>query len=172
VRKLLLMLLLATLVSVSAATSASAYGAANWQLAFSGTITQPGVGGLGFWGWCDFAGGTSFTASGLATAGTSGDCQYAVYVHNALVSATCHESLDLTGWTIGGNGDFFFSGTSTVRPTSETAFCESFPGDPTTPTFTNVDSLIPAVPGHLNLNRATIGGFTFTELQIQNTPLP
>jgi hypothetical protein len=171
-RRSLLALLIAIAVAAAVATSASAYGAANWQMTFSGTGTSPLLGSFGFWGWCDLGGGTSFTATGLANAGTSGDCEYAYYARNPSASATCHESLNLDGWYIGANGDWFFSGTATVRPTDQTAFCETLPGNPPTPSFGFIDSLIPAAPGHLNLNAVTLGPFSFTELQIQNTPIP
>jgi hypothetical protein len=155
---------------VAAAAPVAAYGAANWQVAFSGTGTQPTVGGFGFWGWCDFAGGTTFDSQGHATSGTAGDCQVAEYFHAPTVSgATCELSADLTGWSIGPNGDFFFSGTDVVHPTRLTAFCEAFPGSTGSSPFSNVDSLIPAVPGHQNLNGVFPG---LNELQIQVNPIP
>jgi hypothetical protein len=169
---ILLVPLAAASLALAAASPARAAGPANWQLTFSGTGTAPGLGRLGFWGWCDFAGGTAFSPSGLAVAGTSGNCDYAVYIHGPVISGTCHENLDLSGWSIGANGDWFFSGTSTVTPAAQTAFCESFPGDPPAPAFDDLDSLLPAVPGHLNLNGLSSGGVTFTELQIQATPIP
>lgn len=167
----LVVLIVAAAIGAVTGASAHAAGPANWQMAFSGTGSAPGLGNLGFWGWCDFAGGTAFNGR-LAVAGTSGDCDYAVYIHGPLVSGTCHENLDLNGWSIGPNGDWWFSGMATVRPTSETAFCEAFPGDPSSSPFSATDSLLPAVPGHLNLNGVTSGGVTFNELQIQNTPIP
>src|SRR5438128_49847 len=95
----------AAMIGILAASPALAYGPANWQVAFSGTGTQPTVGGFGFWGWCDFAGGTTFNGAGEATAGTAGDCEYAEYFHQPTVfGATCHESLDLRSWYIGPNG--------------------------------------------------------------------
>jgi hypothetical protein len=163
---------LAGAILAASATPASAYGKANWQIAFAGTATQPGVGGLGFWGWCDFAGGASFNSAGQATSGSSGDCEYAVYVHNVAFTATCHESLDLNGWYISDNGDFFMAGTATVTPVAQTPFCESFPGDPSSSTFSNFDSLIPAFAGHLNLNGLLSGGIVFNQFQIQETALP
>lgn len=162
---------LAAAVALGAATPARASGAANWQLAFSGTGTSAVLGDLGFWGWCDFGGGTTY-ANGVAVAGTTGDCEYAYYARNAAVSATCHESLDLDGWYIGPNGDWFFAGVATVRPAQQTTFCETLPGNPSTPQFGFIDSLIPAVPGHLGLTGVTLGPYTFTELQIQNTAIP
>jgi hypothetical protein len=83
--------------------------------------------------------------------------------------ATCEVSADLTGWYIGQNGDFFFSGTDVVHPTRLTAFCEAFPGSTGSSPFNNVDSLIPAIPGHQNLNGVFPG---LNELQIQVNPIP
>ena len=149
-----------------AAAPVAAYGAANWQVAFSGTGTQPTLDGFGFWGWCDFAGGTSFDSQGHATSGTAGDCQVSEYFHTPTVfGATCELSADLTGWSIGQNGDFFFSGTDVVHPTR----LKAFPGSTGSSPFSNVDSLIPAVPGHENLNGVFPG---LNELQIQVNAIP
>lgn len=140
------------------------------QVAFAGTGTQPTVGGFGFWGWCDFAAGTSFDSHGHATSGTAGDCQVSEYFHTPTVfGATRELSADLTGWTVGPNGDFFFSGTDVVHPTRLTAFREASPGSTGSSPFSNVDSLIPAVPGHENLNGVFPG---LNELQIQVNPIP
>jgi hypothetical protein len=81
---------LAALLVISVASPTFAYGKANYQITFSGTGTAPGVGGTGFWGWCDLAGG-----------GTSGDCQVTQYNHGGLVPAgqpafTCHENIDIS----------------------------------------------------------------------------
>src|SRR6266852_4273346 len=84
-------LLVAAMLGVIAATPAVAYGAANWQIAFSGTGP-----GFGFWGWCDFGGATSFSF-GLPSSGTRGDCQFAEYGHvPGVFSGTCEVSMDLT----------------------------------------------------------------------------
>src|SRR6266702_3874847 len=95
-RKTVLRTLLGVLAAVSlagvAATPALAYGAANWQVAFSGTGP-----GFGFWGWCDYSGATSFSFHGLPTSGTAGDCQFSEYFHQPRVfSGTCEVSMDLT----------------------------------------------------------------------------
>lgn len=61
--------------AIVAAPGARAYGAANWQAAFAGTITSPTSGNSGFWGWCDFAGGSGSPAS----SGNEADCQVSAY---------------------------------------------------------------------------------------------
>ncbi len=68
-----LSLLLPVAMAVMLSTAASAYGAANWQAAFSGNFNNlSGTGGsTGFWGWCDFAGGIS--------SGNSADCSLSFY---------------------------------------------------------------------------------------------
>ncbi len=164
-------LLIVSLLGIVSATPTRAYGAANWQIAFSGTGP-----GFGFWGWCDFGGATS-SSPGLPSEGTTGDCQYAEYLHvPGAFSGTCEVSLNLTSeseqpaWqiepsSVTGFDDFFFSGTAVTHPASETKFCGTLPGSPPTATFNNYDSLLPAAPGHLNLS----GAFGTTELQIQET---
>ena len=157
-----------------AATPAAAYGRANWQITFAGTAT-----GYGFWGWCDFAGGTT-PSSGLATSGTTGDCQFSEYVHQpGVFSGTCESSLTLTAWyeapgfftpTLG-DADWFFSGTAVTHPAGQTAFCQTLPGVPP-PAFSNFDSVLPVAVGHTSENGLVLpGGFTFRELQFQETPL-
>jgi len=59
-------------------TSASAYGAANWQAAFSGNFNSPGS-SFGFWGWCDFVGVTS---------GEDADCALSNYFFGARGAST------------------------------------------------------------------------------------
>jgi hypothetical protein len=58
---------------LAAGSSASAYGKANWQVAFSGNFNNAaaGGGGGGFWGWCDFAGGVQ--------SGDDADCAFSNY---------------------------------------------------------------------------------------------
>jgi hypothetical protein len=111
--------------------------------------------------------------SGLATSGTTGDCQFAEYFHEpGVFSGTCEVSLNLMAengapaWQEGSNGDWFFSGTAVTHPASQTGFCASLPGSPA-PTFSDFDSLIPVAVGHINAS----GFFGTTELQIQETPL-
>lgn len=168
-------------LGVASATPALAYGKANWQLTFSATAPT-----FGFWGWCDLAGATSSNAAGLATSGNSGDCQFAEYFHNnpGFPSGTCEISFTLMpeadtngqlqpAWqqgfsTFTNMTDWFFSGSQVIHPADRTAICEQFPGVSPTPTFSNFDSVIPAVVGHANLS----GLFGTTEFQLQETPLP
>ena len=160
-------LLVAGLIGVFPATPALAYGPENYQLGFAGTAVAPGTGfGVGFWGWCAFGGGTGK----LPTSGTTGDCEYALYVHTSSGRVTCQQSVDVTSWTIetGAFGpDFFVTGTATVHPASAGICFGLFPGV-FPPTFTDFDTLLPGVPGHYNLN-----GFAgFNQLQIQVTAIP
>jgi hypothetical protein len=160
-------LLVAGLIGVFPATPALAYGPENYQLGFAGTIVAPSTGyGVGFWGWCAFGGGTGK----LPTSGTTGDCQYALYIHTSSGRVTCEQSIDVTSWTIktGAFGpDFFTTGTATVHPASASICFGLFPGV-FPATFTDFDTLLPGVPGHYNLN-----GFAgFNQLQIQVTAIP
>jgi hypothetical protein len=162
-RPLLGILIAATLV-IFAATPALAYGQENWQIALAGTAVAPGTGqGFGFWGWCALGGGV--------TSGNNGDCEVAQYVHAPSGSGfTCHESLNITSWDVESNGDFFITGTATVNPTSLTGPCVGiFPGSAS---FTGVDSLIPAAPGHYNLTSIFLGPGLRGEFQIQVTQIP
>ena len=94
-------------------------------------------------------------------------------------SGTCESSLTLTAWyeapgfltpTLG-DPDWFFSGTAVTHPAGQTAFCQTLPGVPP-PTFSNIDSVLPAAAGHTSQNGLVLpGGFTFRELQFQETPL-
>lgn len=164
--------LLAAGLAAASATPVAAYGAANWQTAFSGTGP-----GFGFWGWCDYAGATSFSFNGLPSSGTTGDCQFSEYGHvPGVFSGTCEVSMDLSSqggqpaWqietsSVTGGPDFFVSGTAVTHPATQTSFCGSLPGSPPTSPYSNFDTLIPAHPGHLNAT----GFFGTTELQIQET---
>ena len=152
-----------SLASITQPPPALAYGAENWQVAFSGTGVAPGTGqGFGFWGWCAFGGGV--------TSGTNGDCEFAQYAHAPAGSGfTCHESLDITSWDVSGlTHTFLITGTATVNPTSLTVPCLTiFPGSAS---FTGVDSGIPTAPGHYNLG--SLGPGLRGTLQIQVTQIP
>jgi len=169
----LLGLLAAAVLGVFFETPALAYGAENYQVGFAGTAVAPGTGsGFGFWGWCTFGGGTSFS-SGLATSGTKGDCQFAEYIHTSSGGVTCHQSGDITSWAIATSPTlriptFFVTGTASVNPSGAAAACLTIPGA-FPPSFSNFDTLIPAAPAHYNLNGAL--GLT-GELQIQVTAIP
>jgi hypothetical protein len=92
----ILPILLATIAVLSFTPLAHAYGAANWQVAFSGTFAIPGSGNGGFWGWCDFAGGTGTPA----TSGTSADCQISQYFGPGH-AIQVEESISGTAWSEG-----------------------------------------------------------------------
>jgi hypothetical protein len=161
-------------MALATSPTASAYGAENYQIGFAGTAVAPGTGfGFGFWGWCAFGGGTTFS-SGLATSGTTGDCNYALYIHTSSGGGvTCEQSVDVTSWTIKKGSfvpvpTFFVAGTATVKPSSATVCFALFPGV-FPATFSNFDTLIPAAPAHYNLNGAL--GLT-GEFQIQVTAIP
>jgi hypothetical protein len=170
---------------LAGAPTASAYGAANWQLTFSGTGTIPNTPiRFGFWGWCDLAGGTTFNSASQATSGTGGDCQFSEYVHSTpgsgFPSANCAVSFNLApengspAWQMGSQptfypplNDWFISGTQVINPASLTSVCETFLGISPTPTFSDFDSVLPVVAGHSNLS----GALGTRELQITETPL-
>jgi hypothetical protein len=172
-RSLLGLLVTATLgvLGVFATTSAQAYGPENYQQTFAGTGSIPGGTSIGFWGWCAYGGGTG----SLPTSGTTGDCSYAYYLHASTGKITCHQSVNISSWTIKPSSvlpspDFFVTGTASVDPPNETCF-SLFPGV-FPPSFTDFDTLLPAALGHTSLNGATIAGFTWTELQFQLTAIP
>ena len=146
-----------------AASPAQAYGPATWQVTFNGTGVQPGFGGFGFWGWCDFAGGL--------TAGGNADCQFAQYFHSPSGGLTCEDSLDITSWTIGQDGDFLVTGRATIHPANKTEACLSPGFFPNSLTYSNADTQIPALlpsGGHLSLGAALggVGEFNITETVI------
>jgi hypothetical protein len=135
------------------AAPAGAYGKANFQITFAGTGTNPGTGsGFGFWGWCDLAG-----------SGTSGDCQITQYSHPGF---TCHENVNLTGWSAVAGATIFISGDLTVNPVAQTPACIAF--FPGSNPFSNVNTGFPATPGHYNLGGigGAVGEFQVTVVQI------
>jgi hypothetical protein len=139
-------------------TPALAYGSGtNWQIGFAGTFVNPSTGSsFGFWGWCAFGGG-----------GQTGDCQFAQYFHSSPGGLTCEVSLDISGWSVGANGDFFVSGKASASPSSLASACIGF--FPGSANFSGVDSGIPAAPGHFGVT--SFGGLP-GELQIQVTQIP
>lgn len=156
---------------VFAAAPAQAYGPENYQQTFAGTGSLPGGTSIGFWGWCAYGGGTG----SLPDSGTKGDCSYAYYLHASTGKITCHQSVDISAWTIQhssvlGSPDFFVTGTASVSSANEACF-SLFPGV-FPPSFTDFDTLLPAALGHTSLNGATIIGVTWTELQFQLTAIP
>jgi hypothetical protein len=163
--------LLAAAVVAASAPGASAYGKANWQTTLVGTFNYPTTGSsFGFWGWCDFAGGV--------TSGDSADCQIAEYMHASAGSGwTCQLSIDANSWyqSDTGNGvTFHVSGSAVVHPGSltaeEKAACVNFfTNEGGSTTFTDVDTFIPAAPGHYNIGAGifgAVGAFNFTVVRI------
>lgn len=171
---------LAVAVLAVSAAPASAYGKATWQAAMTGTFVYPGTGGgFGFWGWCDFAGGI--------TSGNDADCQVAEYLHAHGGSGwTCELTVDATSWdesvsAFFGFPTFHVTGRLTVRPGNLTEAqreaCIGFydTGDPTalvsSTTLTDVDTFMPAAPGHYDFNDVVpafgaTGEFNFTITQV------
>lgn len=158
--RILFVALFVASIGFFAAKPALAYGRATYQVAFNGTGVFPGTGvGFGFWGWCEFAGGV--------TSGTDGDCEFSQYAHGPAGSGfTCEVSLNISAWDATG-GTFVITGTASVNPARLTGPCVSlFPGSPT---FTGVDSMIPAAPGHYAIG--SIGG-AVGEFNIQVNLIP
>ncbi len=150
------------LVSTTHSRPALAYGTENWQIGLAATGVAPSTGqGFGFWGWCALGGGV--------TSGTNGDCQFAQYMHAPAGSGlTCHESLNITSWSVGMHNTFVITGTATVNPTSLTGPCLAI--FPFSASFTGVDLGVPAAPGHYNLGSLFPG--LPGEFQIQVTQIP
>jgi hypothetical protein len=178
-RAVLVMSLAAMLGGAALSTSATpalGYGKATWQTALNGTFNFPGTGfSLGFWGWCDFAGGV--------TSGNDADCQIAEIMHAPAGSGwTCELSIDATSWNQSAESfppffvTFHVTGSATVHPPNltadEKAACVSFftGGDGST-TFAGVDTFIPAAAGHYSIDPGSvvpgsIGEFHFTVTQV------
>ena len=180
-RVLLILSTLVVLAGLAAAVSAApatAYGKATWQAALTGTFEFPTTGfGLGFWGWCDFAGGV--------TSGDDADCQIAEYFHNPPPefgpAFTCELSVAATAWDESGltfDGSrpaFAVTGSLVVHPKSLTADQKAacigfFTGDYSgSTTFAGANTFIPAAPGHwvfANPFFGAVGEFNFTVAQI------
>ena len=166
-------------VACITATTAFGYGKATYQTALNGTFVFPGTGlALGFWGWCDFGGGT-------LTAGTSADCQVAEEYHlPAGTGWTCQVSVD-GGWTQGPEDfdptsiTFHITGSIVVHghlTQAQADECVGFYvyGAPTPypgRTLSNVDTFIPAFPGRYSIPPSllfgpdVVGEFHFTVMQ-------
>lgn len=146
-RLLLLAASLAAAVSLMAATVApvGAYGGGaghdTWQVGISFNCNNPDFcgGNLGgFWGWAEL----DRSADGTVT---WGDAEFAGCSHTVGgggFAGAAHISQEIESWTIGqgsaGPDTFFISGEET----------DSFRGSKVTFDVTNMDSGIPAVPGH------------------------
>jgi hypothetical protein len=147
------------------ATPASGYGKATWQTALNGTFNFPGSGtALGFWGWCDFAGGVA--------SGPDADCQVAEYFHTPGGTGwTCQVSVD-GSWATGpevfdpGSITFDITGSIAVHghlTQDQADLCVGFYvfGDAvpySSRTITGVDTFIPAAPGHYSIPPSALFG--------------
>jgi hypothetical protein len=163
--RLVLVALVVGLLAFVVAAPASSYGKATWQTALNGTFNFPGSGtALGFWGWCDFAGGV--------TSGPDADCQVAEYFHSPAGSGwTCQVSVD-GSWTTGPEVfdptsiTFHITGSIAVHGhlTQEQAdLCVGFYvyGDAipySGRTIADVDTFIPAAPGHYSIPPSALFG--------------
>ena len=136
------------------AAPAGAYGGgANhdmWQVGLSFNCNNPDVCGPdlgGFWGWVEF----DRSADGTQT---WGDAEFAFCFHTVGGggAGAGHTSIEIESWTIApgtaGPQTFFASGEET----------DSFRGTKTTFDFSNMDTGIPAIPGHYSTSE--IFGFT------------
>jgi hypothetical protein len=148
----------AALVAVgSGVAPASAYGGGAthdmWQVGLSVNCNNPDICGQGlggFWGWAEF----DRSADGSQTWGDAefAGCGHVVGGGGPGLSGAGHVSIEIESWTIGagsaGPQTFFASG-------EETDF---FGGTKTTFDFSDVDTGIPATPGHYSTSE--ILGFT------------
>jgi len=155
-------LALAASLMVMAAAPAAAYGGgANhdmWQVGLSFNCNNPELcaGELGgFWGWVEF----DRSADGTQT---WGDAQLTGCTHTVGgggFAGAVHLSVEITSWTIApgsaGPQTFYATGVET----------DSFRGDKVTFPITNVDTGIPAVPGHYSTS--DILGMTAPGIAIQ-----
>jgi hypothetical protein len=174
--KKLIAMLPITLIAIAALSFtplAHAYGSANFQAGFAGTGVLKGNGQqFGFWGWCDFAGGTGSPA----TAGNEADCVSNNYFQTPGGRLQVQISVQGTAWDEEAcsfppcaTGDDFFitAGTVTLSGPFVLVLEQSGPPPPvctaagtvvTCPIsflesvgFYNPDTGIPTVPGHYAL---------------------
>lgn len=145
------------LTAFAMAAPAGAYGggAAHdmWQVGISVNCNNPDVCGAelgGFWGWAEF----DRSADGSQTWGDAefAGCGHVVGGGGPRLSGAGHISVEIESWTIAagsaGPQTFFASGEET----------DSFQGTKTTFDFSNLDTGIPATPGHYSTS--DILGFT------------
>lgn len=184
------------ILALAAIPVAHAYGAANWQVGFAGTILSPGSGrGFGFWGWCALAGGTGSPA----TSGTDADCKIDNYAGSTPSGGfQLQASIQGTAWDeepctippcLTPNDFFITAGSMTISgPTvvqllqsgviTPNPFCTISGSTVTCPLWFfefvglyNPDTGIPTAAGHYNGNTLVhLLGFT-GEFQIQVTQL-
>jgi hypothetical protein len=159
-----LLLLLASLIAVAAvfASSAGAYGGGAshdmWQVGLSFNCDNPAVCGDelgGFWGWVEFDRAGTQTWGDAQLTG----CGHTIGGGGAGSAGAGHSSIEIESWTIApgsaGPQTFYASG-------EETDF---FRGTKETFDFTNMDTGIPAVPGHYSTS--DVFGFTAPGVAIQ-----
>ncbi len=146
---------LAVLASTAAPAGAYGGGAAHdmWQVGLSGNCNNPSICGSdlgGFWGWVEY----DRSADGTQTWGDAEltGCSHVVGGGGPDLSGAGHSRLEIESWTIApgsaGPQTFFASG-------EETDFAR---GTTTTFDVSNVDTGIPATPGHYSTS--DILGFT------------
>jgi hypothetical protein len=132
-------LALAFVISIVAARApaAHAYGPlAQWQIGLSFNCDNPTYCGSqlgGFWGWVEF------------DSDNTGDAEVAGCSHfqGGGPAGAQHVSIEITGWTIGANGDFFVTG-------EEDTITGHTGGPPVTVVVPseNFDTGVPAAAGH------------------------
>ncbi len=159
-----------------AATPVRAYGPAQWEVTFSFSChaSASPCDGLGFWGWCDFAGSAADGQSG-----TSGDCQITNYNFNGAFGIPAfrpfHINQDIHSWHIATGSLDLPPGTPGFFADAGTAeFIGTGAGDVGLPTQTPVDFVplcshglfflcdtgIPATAGHFTLSTIPLFGIT------------
>ncbi len=146
--------------SVLTASAANAYGsAAVWQITISENCNnpticvnqhgQPELGG--FWGWAEFdndnTGDAEFAFCGHGGPGVGG-------------GGAGHESIDVTSWHIGKNGDFYVNSEIDTFTGHGTPVTQVIPKE-------NSDTGIPASPGHYSTEE--VMGFTAPGVAIEIT---
>jgi hypothetical protein len=126
-------------IALTHTPSAHSYGSlAQWQIGLSFNCDNPtfcsDLGG--FWGWAEF------------DSDNSGDAEVAGCDHlqGGPAGGAQHISIEITGWTIGGNGDFFVTG-------EEDTITGHTGGPPITVIINseNFDTGVPAAAGHYSV---------------------
>jgi hypothetical protein len=153
------------------ASPASAYGGGAghdmWQVGLSFNCNNPDFCGNelgGFWGWAEF----DRSPDGTQTWGDfeGSFCGHTVAAAGPGAAGAGHVSIEIESWTIapgsGGPQTFFASGEET----------DSFAGDTVTFDFADMDTGIPAVPGHYSTSDVfgvTVPGVAF-QIQVAYRP--
>lgn len=153
--------LAASLLAVTVSPAAAYGGGADhdmWQIGLSFNCNNPDLCGSqqgGFWGWVEF----DRSADGTQTWGNAELTGCTHSVGGGGFAGASHISVEITSWTIApgtaGPMTFYATGVET----------ESFRGDKVTRPITNMDTGIPAVPGHYSTSE--ILGMTAPGVAIQ-----